>query len=225
MLLIERKDYFSDEEFTFVAETLAYGLTMFGVQNDLHSYEGESSLHPESKRLTNIASRYVKYMNEDIQYMKYMRKAFDFDGDDELGEFMKDYINSPDIKRVIFEHLIDSGEDISNITFDKMCEIAVAKIPQCALEFTKMNISLNFRSKYVNLNFSEKQKKLAVYLFAINALFFELETAKELTLYIANEYNLETEYALEIYDVASKQANLCIQIDKQTEELLEIILE
>lgn len=86
-----------------------------------------------------------------------------------------------------------------------------------------MLISAEFESQYVNLKFSEEQKRLAVYLFAINALFLELETAKELTLYIANEYNLETEYALEIYDIASKQANLFVQIDKQSEKLLDII--
>ena len=124
---------------------------------------------------------------------------------------------------MIFEHLIDSGDDITNITLDKIFQIAVTKIPEFTLYFVKMLISAEFESQYVNLKFSEEQKRLAVYLFAINALFLELETAKELTLYIANEYNLETEYALEIYDIASKQANLFIQIDKQSEKLLDII--
>ena len=217
MLLIDRKDYFSDEEFTFVTGTLASCFTLFCQQYGV-SFDGEI----EDKRLQNIAVRYLQYMPEDLQYMANMESAFNISNEKEADE---EHINSPDIKRAIFEHLISLGEDITNITFDKMLEIALAKIPEFTLFFVKTFNSVSFKQQYVNLNFNEKQKKLAVYLFAINALFFELETAKELTLYIANEYNLETEYALEIYDIASKQANLCIQIDKQTEELLEIILE
>lgn len=66
-------------------------------------------------------------MHEDFHYLDF-ESNFTIDYNEEYDEILKNYINSPDIKRVIFEHLIDSGDDITNITLDKIFQIAVTKI-------------------------------------------------------------------------------------------------
>lgn len=69
----------------------------------------------------------MQYMHEDFHYLDF-ESNFTIDYNEEYDEILKNYINSPDIKRVIFEHLIDSGDDITNITLDKIFQIAVTKI-------------------------------------------------------------------------------------------------